>query len=142
MFARRLVLLLTLTCTHGWGSEKVDVAASSQAQSTRPDQRALVGGSLLFGVSYGLAGTAAAQDYFGQDSHLLWVPLAGPWIVISKQGGEALALDGIAQLGGVALVTGSFLFPERTLGPARAHRPSFQLRVGRTRSEIGLGLRF
>jgi hypothetical protein len=91
---------------------------------TRPDGRALVGGSVLFAASYGLA--LSAVDGYG-----LAVPVAGPWISLAHgEGSEELALDGVAQLGGVVLIAGSFMFPERTLGPARAAVPALRLGVG------------
>jgi hypothetical protein len=141
---RRLALVLVLFSSPSWASEKLAGSGQSFEQSTRPDQRALVGGALLFGVSYGLACAAAAHDSFGDESDWLGVPLAGPWIVMSHgdASGGALALDGIAQVGGVALVAGSFMFPERTLGPARAELPTLRLRVGRASSDVMLGMRF
>ena len=118
-------------------------ARQSAEASTRPDTRALTGGALLFAVSYGLAGAAAVQGYFGEHSEWAAVPVAGPWILVPRAGGsQALVLDGVGQLGGVALVAGSFMFPERTLGPARASAPSVQVNVGRASSSVGLAVRF
>ena len=143
MPGRRLGLIFALLGSPSWASERIAAAHQEYEGSTRPDQRALVGGALLFGVSYGLAGAAAAEDSFGDESHWLGVPLAGPWIVMSHGDSTgALALDGIAQVGGVALVAGSFMFPERTLGPARAELPTLRLRVGRASSDVVLGLKF
>jgi len=110
---------------------------TSRSESvTRPDRRALIGGSVLFAASYGLALTAA-------DEYGLAVPIAGPWIAMAHgEGSEELVLDGIAQLGSVALIAGSFIFPERTLGPARSSAPAIRLRVGAAGTKVVVAAQF
>jgi hypothetical protein len=114
-----------------------------QEGQTRPDQRAFVGGAVFFAIAWGLAGAAAASGNYGSDDQYLTLPLLGPWIMAAKGETDAgLILDGVAQVGGAALVGASVLFPERTLGPARADRAGLRLTAAVTRRSVTLGLAF
>lgn len=93
-----------------------------EAARTSPDWKAVQGGSVLLGVGYGAALTVGALQNFHGDTPWLAVPVAGPWATLAfgtTLNEWGLALDGIAQLGGAALVTAGFVYPRRVLGPAR-----------------------
>ncbi len=100
-----------------------DTIAAADGPTTRPDWLAVQGGAVLFGVAYGAALVTAGQEGFRDNTGWLAIPAAGPWISLwagSDVAGWALAADGIAQLGGGALITMGFANPETTLGPAQA----------------------
>ncbi|HEV8244443.1 MAG TPA: hypothetical protein VGP93_01615 [Polyangiaceae bacterium] len=85
--------------------------ASNVSQSSEPHAspvpRALTGGALLLGVAYGLVLYMPIHDGFRGESAWLAVPVAGPTISMArnpKDANWALAIDQIAQLGGVVLV--------------------------------------
>ena len=77
------------------------------------DNKVLVGGSIMFGLSYGLAFTVAvialsASPGDANGAEVLFIPFAGPFIMIGSvkdepKSGESilyLVLDGLFQIGG------------------------------------------
>jgi hypothetical protein len=93
-------------------------------QSTRIRKGAVIAGSVVFGIFYLIStGVAAA----GADVHpgaanpeaALWIPGIGPFIQIgstsSATGDWALAVDGIAQSGGLALLVYGIASPRPVL---------------------------
>jgi hypothetical protein len=70
----------------------------------------VIGGAVMFGTMYLLTalGAAIAQDN-GGGAAALWVPAVGPFIQMgqsgSATGGFLLALDGVIQVGGLAMFT-------------------------------------
>jgi hypothetical protein len=91
--------------------------------STSPDSRALVGGSVLFGVGYGAALYVGQKNGFLDERGWLAVPVAGPWIVLASKSDLSswgMVADGITQAGGGLIIVGSFVYPRRVLGPPRA----------------------
>jgi hypothetical protein len=74
----------------------------------------VIGGAVLFGSMYLLSALVAAVDsdaYQGQSNPAaaLWVPAVGPFIQMGNTGsataGVFLAIDGLAQIGGIAMFT-------------------------------------
>ncbi len=98
---------------------------------TEPDVAAIRGGLVLFGASYAVcAGGAAAQDFEGRTGWLL-VPVAGPFIALAERAEAnswALAMAGVAQGAGSALVVYGFVHPRRVMGTPTSRRVG--LRVG------------
>lgn len=93
--------------------------------STSPDSRALVGGSVLFGVGYGAALYVGQENGFAEERAWLAAPVAGPWVVLasgSDVSSWGMVADGITQAGGALIIVGSFVYPRRVLGPPRAGR--------------------
>jgi hypothetical protein len=70
----------------------------------------VIGGAVMFGTMYLLTalGAAIASDA-GSNSTALWVPAVGPFIQMgqssSATGAFLLALDGVVQVGGLAMFT-------------------------------------
>ena len=87
----------------------------------------VIGGAVTFGIMYLFSAMAAAIDadtsrgYGERHSTLgaLWVPVAGPFVQMartqSSTGNFFLAIDGIAQLGGAAMLIGGFAAPKTVL---------------------------
>jgi len=98
--------------------------ASAQVVSeTAPDSRALVGGTVFFGVGYGAALALGERDRFQNESAWLAAPVVGPWGALAARGGSwELVGDGVLQSGGALIAVGSFLYPRRVLGPAQGRR--------------------
>jgi hypothetical protein len=68
--------------------------------------RARSGGIFLFGVSYGLVLAVPVMKGFRDGREWLAVPLAGPWVAMTKDAAPpwALVLDDLGQLFGTALI--------------------------------------
>lgn len=97
----------------------------SEVARSSPDSRALVGGSVLFGVGYGAALYVGSKNGFAEERAWLAAPVAGPWIVLASKSDVSqwgMVADGIAQAGGGLIIVGSFVYPRRVLGPPRADR--------------------
>lgn len=93
------------------------------APSSSPDSRALVGGSVLFGVGYGAALYVGQKNGFREESAWLLAPVAGPWAALvarTSLSSWGMVADGITQAGGALILVGAFVYPRRVLGPARA----------------------
>ncbi len=104
-------------------SSSVRTITATDQRTSWPDWLAVQGGAVLFGVAYGAALVTAGQERFRDNTSWLAIPVGGPWLSLwsgTNVAGWALAADGIAQLGGGALVTMGFANPETTLGPAQA----------------------
>ena len=77
----------------------------------------VIGGAVMFGTMYLLTalGAAIASDA-GSNTTALWVPAVGPFIQMgqagSATGGFFLALDGLIQVGGIAMFTIGFAAPK------------------------------
>ncbi len=101
-------------------------AASTEAPSSRPRnaKRALVwAGASLFALSYLAAALVATTGYDTDDGtsssrDALWVPVAGPFVMMgsaSSVGGDVLlALDGLAQIGGLTMFAYGLATPTTT----------------------------
>lgn len=91
------------------------------------DWRAVQGGALLFGVSYGICVGGAASEGFHRGTAWLVAPVAGPWVALAT-GADAnswgLVLAGTTQLIGAGISTWGLCCAPRALGPARAVGPS------------------
>ena len=104
-------------------SSSARTITATDQRTSRPDWLAVQGGAVLFGVAYGAALVTAGQENFRDNAGWLAIPVGGPWLSLwsgTSVAGWALAADGIAQLGGGALVTMGFANPQTTLGPAQA----------------------
>lgn len=92
-------------------------------QSTRIRTGLVVGGAVLFGVCYLMTAIsgAIASDVGGnhtRSAKLLLIPVAGPFSVLSTGSTTAdlfLALDGLAQAGGVAMLIAGIAAPKTVL---------------------------
>ncbi|MEO8906413.1 MAG: hypothetical protein ABI627_33225 [Polyangiaceae bacterium] len=94
--------------------------ARPQTRHVHPDYAALSAGGLLFGLGYAIAFVSAARDDFSGSSGRLAIPLAGPWLVGPSWN---WALDGLAQLGGVAFMVDGFANPVTVLGTPLSRFP-------------------
>jgi hypothetical protein len=86
----------------------------------------VVGGAVLFGLTYVFTALAAAVGAdttgSGQSNPLaaLWVPVAGPFIQVFQSGTSAtgsliLILDGLSQAGGISMFAIGLAAPKTTL---------------------------
>jgi hypothetical protein len=98
-----------------------DAPAPEGSRSVVRTRPGLVGGGLgLLIPTYSLSVTVALfSDIlpgFGSNENALLVPVAGPFVQMARTQGAAgnvvLALDGLGQLGGVALISMGYLFPQ------------------------------
>jgi hypothetical protein len=100
----------------------------------RRDKGAIIGGAIIFGLSYGLTallGLALARGneqrqseggYYSSsddDYSPLLIPVAGPFVALgtahpSTQGGAALVFDGLVQGAGVAIFIAGLALPDKT----------------------------
>ncbi len=119
--------------------------------TTRMRKGLVVGGAVLFGVTYLLTAlTAAVSADTSQGSNplaALWVPGAGPFIQLFESGNSAtgslvLVLDGLCQAGGISMFAIGLAAPKTTLvrndlGSNTPHL-TFAPIVGPGRSGMGL----
>ena len=91
-------------------SEIAAVAGQAKRETRRvhPDHAALSAGALVLEVSYAIAIVSPVRDGFSRNSAQRAIPIAGPWLANISWG---WALDGLAQLGGVAFVVDGFVNP-------------------------------
>jgi hypothetical protein len=84
--------------------------------TTRTRTGLVVGGAVMFGVSYFVSALVAK----GNQEAALWVPAAGPFIQMFQNGNDAkstvlLALDGIFQVGGISMFAIGLAVPKTLL---------------------------
>ena len=124
--------------------------------STRVRKGLVVGGAVLFGTTYLLSALIAAvstdvcNSNIGpcQSASTLFIPGVGPFIALGPNGGSAtgdffLVLDGLAQIGGLAMFTIGLASPKTVLvrndlGYDSAPHLSLAPIFGAGRSEVGL----
>jgi len=91
------------------------------------------GGASLFALSYVVSAFSAATGYGADDGTVssraaMWVPLVGPFVTLgssrSAGAGALLVLDGLAQIGGVALFVGGLAASAPRVLPPDATRPA------------------
>lgn len=119
---------------------------------TRTRTGLIVGGAVLFGVTYlfsALAAAVASDANPGQTNPLasLWVPAAGPFIQMFQSGNSAtgslvLGLDGLCQAGGIAMFAIGLAVPKTLLlrndVASSAPHLAFAPILGSGRSGMGL----
>ncbi len=134
----RLALPITLAASLGLASP---ASAQSSAQTSTPvaapssaassPELAVWAGATLFSLTYiasALGATTAYTDDGGTYSSrtVLWVPVAGPFVQMASIDGAGwstlLALDGLAQIGGLTLFVYGLLSPSAP--PAQTARPA------------------
>jgi hypothetical protein len=112
----------------------------------------VVGGAVLFGVTYlfsALGAAIGADANPGQSNPFgaLWVPAAGPFIQVFQNGNSAtgsllLVLDGLCQVGGISMFAIGLASPKTALVrndlASRTPHLSFAPIVGPGRSGLGL----
>jgi hypothetical protein len=86
-----------------------------------PNRPLLVTGTTIFGLSYlpSVIGAAVADSDGNDDTNDLYIPVAGPWMMLAKSPEEGrgektlLAVSGVAQGIGALMLLSSFFVPER-----------------------------
>jgi len=86
-------------------------------KETHPREGLIIAGATVFGVVYLLnIATGAIADAGGDSYGALYVPGIGPFIQLAKTsggaGGPVLVIDGILQLGGIAMFAAAFAAPK------------------------------
>jgi hypothetical protein len=86
-------------------------------KETHPREGLIIAGATVFGVIYLLnIATGAIADAGGDSYGALYVPGIGPFIQLAKTsggaGGPVLVIDGILQLGGIAMFATAFAAPK------------------------------
>lgn len=102
-----------------------------EASSGGPGVTARIAGTWFFGISYAAAyATALAAP---QDAGAMFVPVAGPWLVlgdVEDRGAKAaLVIDGVLQGAGALLILGGIASTDRQLLREPEARTSPRLRV-------------
>jgi hypothetical protein len=135
------------------------VASEDEEPPPSPEQRArsrlVKGGAALFGAAYGVSLLGVAFENLActrgpcvsvDHDDALAIPGVGPFVQMvwttNPLGNVLLALDGLAQASGIAMITiGLVLKPEITISDAAAEAPRFALLpiVGPGRFGAGLG---
>jgi peptidoglycan hydrolase-like protein with peptidoglycan-binding domain len=114
-------------------------------QRTLPNRPLLTSGSVLFASSYVPAVIGAAVSSRHDADHL-YIPVAGPWMTLSRGSDESagykalLIADGAVQGLGTLMILSSLFIPERTTRDWYLIGKSDKFRVGPQRVRAGMGL--
>lgn len=115
-----------------------------EASTEGPGVTARIAGLWFFGISY--AGAYATALAAPQEVGALFVPVAGPWLVlgdVEDRGAKAaLVLDGVLQAAGALLVIGGIAGTERQLvrEPEARTTPSFRVTAAAAPGSYRIGL--
>ncbi|MDB4960306.1 MAG: hypothetical protein JWP01_305 [Myxococcales bacterium] len=109
------------------------VSASSFAEPPRapeedrapPTRTALTAGAIIFLTSYGLSIGIGSQS-LDEDHRGLYVPVAGPWLVLADRSDDDKLTDALLAIDGIAQATGALIIVGALIARTEPRRPESQ----------------